>query len=424
MAASEIEAILRKTMGLKVSTIGQKTLDRAISRRIRALSLPDEQAYLQHLRSSLLELNELIEEVVIPETWFFRDQQPFDLLTQKINEWKKDNSKGFLRLLSAPCSSGEEPYSLVIALLESGWPINKFQVMALDISARSLARAQKGEYTENSFRSSDLRFRDRYFKMVDKKYILNREAHSKVHFRQGNLLNPAFMAGLGLFDIIFCKNVLIYLDGTSRKQAINSLKNLLVDDGIIFVGHAETAIFVENGFISLPFPHAFAFKKPEQKQPSEQIASIDSRSHQENRLKLKKELKDAPFNKARETVRETGQSPPVSNQSASPSSDLDAARRLADQGLLEEARAICMENLETHGPSPSAYFLLGLIQDTSDEPEKAEQSLRKAIYLKPDYIDALILLKLLAEKAGNTSGAQSFSRRIERLEEIGIKPEA
>lgn len=203
------------------------------------------------MRCSPQELSELIEEVIIPETWFFRDQQPFALLGKLVKEWQQSKEKTYLRLLSAPCSSGEEPYSLVITLLDAGWPIDKFQVVALDISARSLARAQKGEYSGHSFRGEDLSFRDRYFNRTGTAYVLKQEARSKVHFHQGNLLNQAFMAGLGLFDVVFCKNVLIYLDNAARDRAIKLLTKVMARDGVIFVGHAETQLFANRGFISL-----------------------------------------------------------------------------------------------------------------------------------------------------------------------------
>ncbi|MCF6289400.1 MAG: hypothetical protein L3J03_00125 [Desulfobacterales bacterium] len=420
MADPEIEAILQKTMGLKVSTIGKATLDRAIERRINALALADETAYLVHLKSSALELNELIEEVIIPETWFFRDRRPFDLLDRQIKTWKRSKEKLFLRLLSAPCSSGEEPFSLVIALLDAGWPVNKFQVMALDISARSLTRAQQAEYTRNSFRGDNLAFRDCYFEQVGNKYILKKEARSKVQFLQGNLLNHAFMASLGLFDVIFCKNVLIYLDNQARKTALKTLADLLVFDGLIFVGHAETTILKDSGFIPLSHAHAFAFRKPTAGpqpapvQPRQPVAAtLPEYGGQSPRRKRAAPQRPPPPKKAAPPPPKKAAAGGVS-KTAVP--DLDAARRHADQGHLKEARMICEAFLKTRGPSSRAFFLLGVIHNAAGEYQAAAKMLRKVLYLEPGHLDALVLLALQAERSGNLADAKAFRRRIERLE--------
>lgn len=383
-------------MGLKLTSIGRATLERAIKKRMQILAVPDETAYSQKLKSSAIELNELIEEVVIPETWFFRDKQPFELLRQHLVKWKQDKRKAFLRLLSAPCSSGEEPYSLVMALQEIGWPLKMFQVVALDISARSLARAQKAEYMENSFRSDDLEFRSRYFAKADNKYILNKETNSKVHFRQGNILNHGFMASLGQFDVIFCKNVLIYLDDEARRHAIFSLHNMLTDDGLIFVGHAETTLFDQSKFIPLQYPQAFAFHK-----------------------KIAAAAAPPPASKigqgASTTKPSVEHSVPKTDPASKSTPNLEKARQLADQGLLDEARLLCETSLHQQGPSSQAYFLLGLIHDATGDPEQADKLLRKAIYLEPNYEEALVHLSLLAERTGDAKTAETFKQRIRRL---------
>lgn len=400
MANTEIEGLLRKILGLKVTTIGQTTLQRAVNRRIQALGLSDEEAYTQKIKTSTLELNELIEEVVVPETWFFRDREPFNVLKKLINkEWTKTNRKGFLRLLSAPCSTGEEPYSLAIALLQAGWSDNKFQVVALDISTRSLARAKAAEYTKHSFRGTDDTFRETFFQASGKKYILNNNIRKKVQFQHGNLLNPAFMAGLGLFDVIFCKNVLIYLDEESKKRAIITLEHQLSDDGILFVGHAETGLFTNSKFTTLPYPQSFAFQKVAKSKPLPSLFTTQS-----------------PFSRKISAGRPQEQSFHETPGAGEKEINLDVARQLADEGHLREAIKLCEINLREHGPSAQAYFLMGLSHDAAGETGKAEKLLRKAIYLEPNHLDALIHLSLLTERAGDLAGAQSIKQRIKRLE--------
>ena len=137
MADFEIEALLQKVMGLKVTSIGKSTLDRSVQRRMKALSINNNDAYAEKLKSSALELKELIEEVVILETWFFRDREPFKAMSQFfINQWHPKHRNNIFRVLSSPCSTGEEPYSLTMTLLDSGWPADKFTVHGVDISRR------------------------------------------------------------------------------------------------------------------------------------------------------------------------------------------------------------------------------------------------------------------------------------------------
>src|SRR5262249_55035918 len=143
--------------------------------------------YWQRVRGSSDELQELIETVVIPETWFFRDVEAFTALVRLVtDEWLPSHGTAVLRVLSVPCSTGEEPYSLIMALLDGGLSRKEIKVNAVDISARALARARRGEYGPNSFRGKNLDFRDRYFRPTAKGYSVAEWLSEMVNFRQGN----------------------------------------------------------------------------------------------------------------------------------------------------------------------------------------------------------------------------------------------
>ena len=258
MVEAEIEAILNEAIGLKLTSIGSSTLDRAVNRRMRALEIADNKLYLTCLKSSPAELKQLIEEVVIPETWFFRDEKPFQVVQRFVAAAGKDK---VFRLLSAPCSTGEEPYSLVITLLQAGVPESNFQVVGMDISSRALKKAAAATYSENSFRTIDLGFRSRYFKKTGAGYVLDDQVRRNVTFKQGNLLNQAFMEYLGKFDIIFCRNLLIYLDRKAQQQSLDTLARLQAKDGLFFVGHAEAGIMRGAGFRAVSDYTTLAFQK-------------------------------------------------------------------------------------------------------------------------------------------------------------------
>ena len=117
-----IEDLLRDRIGLDASSIGSSLIERCVRLRMKALGIADVAGYVRRLRADDSEWRELVESVVVPETWFFRDRQAFDALIQNlIAEWIPRQSMHSLRILSAPCSTGEEPYSLAMALLDAGW---------------------------------------------------------------------------------------------------------------------------------------------------------------------------------------------------------------------------------------------------------------------------------------------------------------
>lgn len=397
-----VEELLRQAMGLKVASIGRSTLDRALNRRIRALKLPNVESYIGKLKSSVLELRELVEEIVIPETWFFRDTFPFEALMKYLADiWTREHKNEVLRLLSVPCATGEEPYSLAMALLDNGWPMNHFRIDAVDISSRSISRAKEGLYSNHSFRGQDISYRDRYFNTLDKHYQLNSTIRKKVHFHQGNILNPLFMDSLGVYHIIFCRNLLIYLDATSRDQAMSTLDKLLTQDGLLFVGHAETSLFANTKFTTAPYARAFAFRKkidlpvlPVQKS----LFGSTDKSADNKAVKLHA---------------------PQKNQQAGdkPDKDILQARKLADQGLLEESAKICQQLLKKYSPPPEAYFLMGVINDAQGNLKTAIELLRKALYLNPDYLEAIVMLSLLSERNGDSDGAKNLKKRARKVVE-------
>ena len=389
MTDNPIHALLQKSMGLQVESIGAHSVERAVNRRSKALGLADRTAYLEILKTVPEELKELVEEVVVPETWFFRDATPFAAMVEYVlGPWRSRHAGQTLRLLSAPCSSGEEPYSLAMALLTAGWPRDKFRIEAIDISRRALKRAQEGKYTENSFRGDSLAYRDQYFTREDGKYAVSPRVKEKVCFHHGNLLDPAFMAGMGIFDIVFCRNVLIYFDEAARNKAISSLNHVVAGDGLLFTGHAEASLFLDSPFKATPYRQAFAFAR---KTPL--VPPLAAASRQ-------------------------GSPPAAAPFSAGPPGEegdcLHRARKAADRGDLYEALELCQKEIHQHGPSAEAFFLLGVIQDAAGNQAEAFASLRKVVYLEPEHGEALLLLSLLAEKMGDQGTAEAYRQRAKR----------
>src|ERR1700687_2724612 len=171
MALTDFEHLLKASIGLDAGSIGESSIERAVQSRLAACALPDRLSYWQRLRSSGTELQALIEEVIVPETWFFRDREAFALLASIGHEQRlRASADGVLRRLILPSWTGEEPYSMSMALLDTGVLADRFRIDAVDVSARAIAQAERAVYGRNSFRGQDLAFRDRHFEATDLGY--------------------------------------------------------------------------------------------------------------------------------------------------------------------------------------------------------------------------------------------------------------
>ncbi|PSB34780.1 CheR family methyltransferase [Chlorogloea sp. CCALA 695] len=408
MAQEAIEALLRQKIGLDANSIGSRTIARAVEQRQIACGLPDRAAYLHHLQTVARELEELIETVVVPETWFFRDTEPFVYLNQYVrSEWLKANFS-ILRVLSVPCSTGEEPYSIAMTLLDSGLNPTQFCIDAVDVSKRALLKAKQGIYSQRAFRGGGDRAgaKGRYFEQVADSYQVKPFVRDTVKFIQGNLLNPGFLAG-GKYQVIFCRNLLIYLDGAARNQGMQALDRALAPGGLFFVGAAETGQIPTN-YTPIRHPIAFAYRKGDN-------VSWNGNGRVPNVLpKVTRAITtpDSPF-QAPPTIRAV-LSPP-------PPQQLEIAKQLADRGQLIEAAKLGELYLSANRTHAEAYVLLGEIYQGLDRIEQAEQSFSKAIYLNPHAINALIGLALLKEQRGDFLGAEILRQRVQRLLKIQNK---
>jgi chemotaxis protein methyltransferase WspC len=402
MSLPQIVALLRQTIGLDVATVGVGIIERAVKRRLSATNLRDDSEYAQLLQSSDTEWRRLVETVVIPETFFFRYPHSYDSLRQIAEDRFRFGNRE-MRVLSVPCSTGEEPYSIAMTLLDAGLSLMNVQIDAIDISAHLLATARLGLFGRNSFRGVELEFRDRYFQQTKAGLQLCDRVRQCVNFAQGNVLEERCLAASEPYDFIFFRNLLIYFDPEAQRQALKSLRQYLRADGILYVGSAETSLLAQHGFISAKLAMAFAFRKHEPvlfpTLPKPRTAKVRRTevAHKPVRAIAKKAVFDVatPENKL--------------------ILDLAFAEQLADKGEFREAVEICEVSLREEGPSARAFHLLALIRDSVGDQQQASEYYRKALYLEPDHYDALIHLALLKDKSGDNAGAKTLKNRARRV---------
>jgi len=248
--------------------------DRAAT-RMKELGVKTLQEYFECLTIKPIrqaELVRLLNEITIGETCFFRHQAQLDgirnIVLPKIIEAKSKLPLRRLRIWSAGCSTGEEPYTLSMLLAEESSGRLKdwtFEILATDLNERSLAHAKTGIYGSYSTRNLTPYFRQKYFTAVGEHLQINERARANVTFSRVNLSDDARMAFMKGMDLISCCNVLIYFDGSSKKRVIQHFYNNLLPHGYLFLGHAESLYGISEDFQLVHLPGATAYVKAERR---------------------------------------------------------------------------------------------------------------------------------------------------------------
>ncbi|MEP6670425.1 MAG: CheR family methyltransferase [Chthoniobacter sp.] len=392
--------LLHEVIGLDPESIGMSAIERAVRLRVAACQAASIEAYLQRLRTTPAEVQALVETVVVPETWFFRDPKAFSVVAEHA---RTASLSAKLHFLCVPCSTGEEPYSLAMALLDAGIAPGRFHIDAIDVSERVLAHARAGIYGRNSFRGRELQFRDRYFQQTPAGCFLDPAVCQLVQFHRGNLLDETSLPQGRAYDAIFCRNLLIYFDDATQHRAVLALERLLAPNGLFCVGPAETGLLASYNFTHTRISLAFAFRKGKAAPaPIPQLVS-------------KRALIPPPPPKPRPVPMPVSR--PLPAPVAAPAPDLVEALRLADEGRLDEVAAICHAFLQQSGASAQAYYLLGLVSDAADRGDEAAAYYRRTLYLNPQHHDALLHCSLLTAKRGDAGAAQALRERARRSTE-------
>jgi chemotaxis protein methyltransferase CheR len=262
------EFLYRRT-GMSFADDKRYYIDRRLAERIAATGSLSFQSYFAMLRADAEhEIEQLVNAFTVNETYFYREEQQLRCMTSDLlaNILTRKTSGDPIRIWSIPCSTGEEPYSIAIWLMENWSEVDKYniEIVGSDIDTRVLKSAAEGIYGARSLMRLPKGLVDRYFRPLDEnKYQIDAGLQDSIQFTRANLIDSEDMAAYRSFDIVFCRNVLIYFDDASRRIAAENLYDCLNPGGYICLGHSETMSRISPLFQVSRFSDAIVYQKPE-----------------------------------------------------------------------------------------------------------------------------------------------------------------
>jgi len=264
-----LRKIIYDRAGIHFPDTKKYVLESRLSRRLDELGFEDFNQYILFLTAGPYqqdEFQEMFNRITINETSFFRNEPQLSVFENRVLPGliEARAAQKRLRIWSAACSSGEEPYTLAIQLHRSlgirlaDWRI---EILGTDISAKALSAAKAGRYGEYALRSAPSLVRQRYFSQTQGGLEIDPTIKQMVRFELLNLKDATAARRFGTFDVIFCRNVMIYFDQTMRQHCGQVFHRQLADDGVLFIGHSETLEGLGLPFERIPAAQAFAYTK-------------------------------------------------------------------------------------------------------------------------------------------------------------------
>jgi chemotaxis protein methyltransferase CheR len=260
----EIRDIIWKQTGIYIEDGKLYLLNYKVGSRLKKLNIKPRE-YIRLLNDSVSEeMKEVINSITIGETQFFRDKIQLDIFFEKIfRDYLKDYKGEEISFLSAGCSTGEEPYTIAIYLLEK-FPLINFKVVGVDINEKFISKAKEGIYGIYSVRSTPPYLLTKYFERLDDStWKIREDVKRKVQLERVNLMDRVGVKLLGKFDVIFCKNVIIYFDDSSRNKLAETFWSILKKGGFLVLGPAERISIISLIFEPLFESGMFFYKKVE-----------------------------------------------------------------------------------------------------------------------------------------------------------------
>jgi len=412
--------------GLHFDHSNSKILERGACRRMRALRMESYEEYFRYLKryqNSRQELKKLLSLLTVGETFFFRYRAHFEALQQQIipELIERNREQRRLRIWSAGCSTGEEPYSIAMLLLEHFPELADWQVdiLATDINYQSLRRAREGIYRKRALRVTTPEYRERYFIPSGGRFEVAPEPRRMVQFGYLNLQTgryPAADNGTADIDLLFCRNVMIYFRQETNRRIMDRIARCLRPSGVLFLGHAATLQDLSDCFLPEHYRGGFFYRLPEAPRPAPAVvphppviapsrpvvrppesaaptkpkrkvpvAAMPAGTVEPGADELLEQARQA-FDREEFAVAETAFERLLRLRPELVPALIGMGFIRANQERHEEALEFCERALAVDDLAADAYFLRGLIFELRDELAESIEEYRKALLLDLDFI--------------------------------------
>jgi len=261
------DLVYRKT-GITIDKKKYDTLSKKIENLMQKKGFKDFRSFFHELRfkdTSLMQ--DIINLVTVNETYFFRENYQFEALINDVlpKMDKELPNNEVIRILCSPTSTGEEAYSIALHLLDEGNLVEKrdFEIIGIDIDSNVITKAQRGIFSKRSVQFLPQRILSKYFKKLDDNYYeIDKFLRDAITFKVVNVMDKFAMKRLGKFNVIFCRNMLIYFDDKSRKEVAMTFYDMLKPKGYVFLGHAESMSRIVSVFKTVKINNIIAYQKP------------------------------------------------------------------------------------------------------------------------------------------------------------------
>ncbi len=416
--------IIKEKCGLTFDEGRSKALADGIQSRMTICGAASWGDYLDHLVKNEAEFTSLINLLTINETYFFREPAHLELLSKRLfpDMLAARKPGDAIRILSAGCSTGEEPYSIMISLLERyGIAIrNCVFVIGADIDSEALAKAEEGIYGPFSFRNFPEQIRERYFTdLGNGRYRINSAVREGVRFRRLNLLSESYPPDLRGMDALFFRNVSIYFDAKTQKAVFGKLADLLNEAGYLFVSSTET-LSHDHGTLSLIevegvfcYRRGVALSLGERRKPPAGQETLLPAMRTDKKKAARAPSREAADRKRRAAAPDPGASPAPGTRTPSALFDdaLERAKRkdygaalklidsigshdpafikarmlkagiLINMKMIDDAERVCLQAVAEQPLCLEGYLLLGLISKARNDDPNALKRFKEALYI-------------------------------------------
>ena len=407
-------AALVRLAGLVFDASRRAALSAVVLDRVGTTGKSDVLSYLSWVEtpSGLRERQRLLDAVTIQETHFYRNLPQVDALRREVLPGliARARSAGRpLTIWSAGCSTGEEPYTLAMLLLElfartSPIPV---RIIATDVSESALAVARQGSYVGRTIELAEPGAAERWFDRADDgSYSVSRDVRDLVEFRLHNLVTDGPPFGTAEIDLVVCRNVTIYFGRETTRDLVNRFHRGLAEGGYLLLGHAETLWQVSDSFSLIPVGEAFVYRKD--------IDPVRSRRHPPQLSTAHPQPASRPAAVTKRGVRDVLRVPvrlprrapqPFPVRVPSPLDDLATAREALTKGRYAEAASLAERATAAHPLLVEGYIVEGRALANQGQDDAAIAALRKAVFLDPQAAHAHFLLATTLSRVGDPAGA-------------------